>query len=432
MNHSIAKAIVTGISALGMATLGHAESFTVQLDGPMDPLYGIQNNSLHGKLTTCGYKLQSENHPGCTGNVWYGAWFDGPINPYKYNGNTYFQVPHSQNFRFNLPNHNWGDRLTWIIEPASFTAGYPEGALLSPPVKDTVESHYNMAHWIYSPYVVGSTIYGLTHHEWYPNTMPFGGKIVANSVPVWGIGWISSTNGGASWAMKPINYGAPSNADRLVIVPEPHSSTYTQEYGFAHPSNIVKEGIYYYAFVTSLSNKPGGVQERGVSIIRTSNLASATGWQFWNGSSWTTVNHGTYQGGSSTQQPYIFWKETANACTTLLAHNVRKHSPSGKWIVLGSASCFSNPYRATFTWIDNLSNPSLLDKTTAGQPRYPEFINQNGHSMPANKYVSFFNVDATVNSGDNYETIGNKPLLVGVDQSLEFISHQFLTITYTP
>lgn len=421
--------------ALGcyFASIAQSGTISISLDGPIAPLFGLNTNQFHGKMTSSGYKQQNEYAPQENPPIpSYGAWFDSPINPYKYGSDVYIQVANAQNFRLKLPPNppygHWADRTKWQLQPDN-----PGGAAIVPAQQDPDQSHYNMSNWIFSPYIQYPNIYGLTHHEWYPPSQLFWKStfLTGSFPPVWGIGWISSNDGGANWIMKPVNNNLPSNSARMVLIPEPWSSAYQgKHYGFAHPSNIVKEGSYYYAFVTSLQRK-GATDAIGVSMIRTTNLASPSGWQYWGGVSWITVNQNTYQGNNGPQQPYIFWQD-ATGCSHLYATNVRKHAESGKWIILGSEFCqpVNGFNQATFATLDSLANPNGLDRN--GQDTRPNWIDQKGNSLTSNIYYSFFDVSGVSNVGDNFEIVNNRPLLVVVDSGRESISHQFLTITYTP
>lgn len=430
---NLMKLAFTATVTCALSSIAHAGTISISMNGPVGPLFDIKLNQFHGKMTSNGYKQQNDSAPAENPPIpSYGAWFDSPVNPYKYGADVYFQVASAQSFRLKLPPNpphgHWADRSKWQLQP-----GTPSGATITPAQQDPDQSHYNMSNWIFSPYVQYPNIYGLTHHEWYPP-----GQLAWKSTyltgyfpPVWGIGWISSTDGGATWAMKPVNNNLPSNANRMVLIPEPWNTTYQgKHYGFAHPSNIVKEGSYYYVFVTSLQRK-GATDAIGVSMIRTTNLTSPTGWQYWGGSSWVTISQNTYQGNNGPQQPYIFWQGTTD-CPSLYATNVRKHAASGKWIIFGSEYCQPQAgfNQATFATLDSLANPSSLDRN--GQDIRPNWVDQKGNNLPSNIYFSFFDISGESYVGDNFEVVNDKPLFVLVDSGRDSISHQFLTITYTP
>jgi hypothetical protein len=327
------------------------------------------------------------------------------------------------------------------MDPASSTPS-GSGANVSPAQRDQLEVVYNNRNWIFSAYVVGNTIYGLTHHEWYRQPQTIGGipgfdsKDAAGNYKPWiaSIGWMKSTNGGASWEMKP----KTDYSSRLVVIPEPSSTGYASaQYGFMHPSNIVKEGTYYYFFASTENYRQvsGGQLNRraGVSLFRTNDLSTPLNWAYWNGSGWTTVNHNTYQGNNGPQQPYIFW-ERQDQCSHLYAMNVRKHVTSGKWITLGSKYCLpiepdgSFRYQAVFSWTSNLSNPIDLEKKDAAGNSVIDEVTQSGRSLLSNNYYSFFDGSGAAYVGNNYEFVGDNPILV-VTKDLSEYQHQYLTLS---
>jgi hypothetical protein len=392
---------------------------TIRLNGAMTPLFGILPNINHGWITDrCGF-VQGQTAPTTCGNAKpYRAWIDGPMNPYRYGGNTYFQIPHSENYRIKIPGNNWGDRTTWTMEGDTL-----------PSARDATESLYNNRHWLFSVRNVNGTLYGLTHHEWYMDRLTVGGVpgFLASNWWIASIGWAQSTNGGASWQMKPTSDGSR----RLVIVPQPSGSTSVRTtYGFAHPSNIVwdAKSAKYYAFFTAMNHSATGQAALGVVLFRTGNIAQPTGWEFWNGTGWTVVNHNTYQGNFGPQMPYVFWKDTTG-CSHLYAMNVRHHKYSGKWILLGSKWCTAQApnWEATFSWTIDLAKPTDLEKNLS------TVINPPGQSIIGRPYYSFFDTDGSAD--DNYQEIGNNPLLVSVARDYNVAEdqgryyHQFLTLT---
>lgn len=406
---------------LALFSASAAQAQTITLDGPLTHFFGIGPNANHGYMTNaCGFKHASANRTNCGVEASYGAWVDGPMNPYRMNGHTYFQVPHSENFRIKVPGNYWGDPTTWSMEGTAQT-----GAVMTPAQRDQDESHYNNRNWIFGVYNEQNTLYALTHHEWYPTATTIYGIPGFNPNPVqrWiaGIGWAKSADGGASWNLRPVNEGS----SRLVLVPQPSSSgPNVLTYGFMHPSNIVKEGAYYYAFTSTDNHGPNG-RLAGVALVRTSDLGSPVGWEYWNGSGWTPINHLTYQGNFGPQMPYVFWSKP-NDCSHLQVMNVRKHKGSGKWITLGSKWCLPRPpqgeefsFQAVYSWTQSLANPTDLEG-------HLQDVQQNGVSLLSNSYYSFFDVDGTAD--DNYQSVGDHPLLV-VTKDGNTYYHQFLTLS---
>jgi hypothetical protein len=374
-------------SSLNVASAAPA----ITLDGPMTEFFSLSNNP---------NEVYSE-----PGHHKYGAWVDGPMNPYKYGENTFFQIPHSEIFRIKVPGNDWGNPTAWTMEGAPLP-----GASITPPQRDTAESHYNNRNWMFSVYAQNGLLYGITHHEWYKcfasTTLP-GFK--CDDSPFWAtsIGWAKSSDGGSTWSMRPVSEGA----SRLIVAPEPSSSVQANsKYGFMHPSNVVKEGNYYYIFTSTVNYDHKLNESSGVALFRTDDISKPVGWQFWNGDGWTLIDHSVYQGNFGSQMPHVF-QSRPDDCNILYAMNVRQHRTSGKWIVLGSKWCLTPTtpggndfkYQAVFSWVNSLDNPRGLDNHWSD-------VQQNGFSLGYNCYYSFFDVDGSTD--DNYQSVGDNPLLV--------------------
>lgn len=70
--------------------------------------YGEPRIILNGNMDLWFDISKNINHT-YRGSRPYGVWIDGPMNPYRFANNTYFQIPHSENFRIKVPNHYWGE-----------------------------------------------------------------------------------------------------------------------------------------------------------------------------------------------------------------------------------------------------------------------------------------------------------------------------------
>lgn len=338
----------------------------------------------------------------------YGLWADGFPHPYKdASGNVYLPVPHSENFRFRIP--DWNNPDGWILEAPTLVSA-----------RNVSEGAYNNRHWIFGVWAEGNTVQGLAHHEWYPDTFTINGVGGFNEnvygLPTFNhkwtnaITWVGSSNGGASFTTK--NAG---NSTQCVLIPEPRGvQNRDHMYGFFHPTNIVKEGSYYYAaveqrslgaMVTPENGGPVGFSATsGVSLIRTSNLANSTGWQFWNGSSWTTVSHETYQGNLSSQQPYRFFQSTnhnfyvePNNFQSGMGHCIRKHTPSGKWVMFGFRGNLGGNFMG-YTTTDSLASPNFTPIVEVANTSNLIFL------APMGTYIGVFDPLA---AGQNYMEIGN-------------------------
>jgi hypothetical protein len=347
----------------------------------------------------------------------YGAWADGPLNPYRIGGDSYFQLPHSENYRIRIPQSQWGNRLSWSMDPDSSSSAYD-----SP--RERPESQYDFRHWIMGIWSSPGALVALTHHEWYTATTP-DGMFLGTDWWITGIGHLTMSQVTGRWSLTGANDFPTSK--RLILVPQP-SSTISNPglpknspfFGFAHPSNIVYSNGYYYAFTTAQS-LAGGTTARGVALARTSNVALAVDWQFWNGSSWTTVDHNTYQGnGNPGQSPYMFWANWEYG-GELAGMNVRQHI-SGRWLIVGRDQQVDRPLLVSST--ASLSNPIDLESSLQVVPvSFP-----SGSGKPV--YYSLFDPTATGAPGDlNYQMIGSTPLLVATMDDAASFYHQFLTLT---
>ncbi len=249
--------------------------------------------------TTCMDFSTNQWHGYVGGNTPYGLWVDGPLHPWRdAKGTPTFITGHSEGYRYNVLS-DWHNGHTWTNWNAGRHWNSP---------RDTVEGHYANRHWIVSPFARGSLVVGLTHHEFYQSSTTIGGVKGFNSHAhgfntrwVNGIGYVRSTNDGQAWTVpNPGDFGQNHHNVRCVLIPEPWSyQSIDTAYGFLHPSNIVQEGNYYYAFI-KVRNLPGNTTllDNGFTIIRTSNLDASVGWQFYNNANqWETVINGCIHAG---------------------------------------------------------------------------------------------------------------------------------------
>lgn len=357
----------------------------------------------------------------------YGVWPDGPPHPYRDgSGNVYLMIKHSESYRFAIP--NWNNPAGWSFQGPTFLS-----------TRDVVEGHYNNRHWVYGLWATGNTIYALTHHEWYNQTMTIEGYNGWNSlnyvVPAsenfnreWvnGIGHATSTNGGANYTIA-----ASNNSGRMVLIPEPWGIQQARHmYGFFHVSNVVKEGNYYYACVEqrSVVNPSSNTAICGMSLIRTLNIASPTGWEFWGGSSWIGVNHSSYQGNLSSQVPHRFFEMVNNfyeldnsdpvkrgaQTNSHMGQNLRFHVPSNQWMIFGFAGVSGQNFG--YSTSATLANPQFNTVVPISNPNPGLFY----------PYMSVFDEAAT---DQNYQNIGNNLTVLSSDTTYAEIRKWPLTIT---
>ena len=351
----------------------------------------------------------------------YGLWCDGPPYPYKNKaGDTYFNVCHSENYRFKVT--DWADGTKWTVS----------GPVYVTP-RETAESAYNNRTWLYGCHAIEDNVYALCHHEWYESMITVGGIKGFNSRGdnrdwINAVVWLKSTNGGASWSNWPT-----ANSERCVLIPEPSSvkPSLTCLYGFFHPSNIVKEGTYYYSFVDirTTTNTTGDVlSNSGICLIRTDDLTTPLGWEFWNGTGWTTISHSSYQGNSG-QLPFIFFASgSINPYETgpdvHMGQNLRYHVPTSKWIIFGSSGNIGFAYSTSST----LANPTFTTKTAVNLNSSVTGLNGGEFSTYGGRYVGVF--DPT-SSGQNFEFITGNKVTVVTTSDWSYYYHSTATISYT-
>lgn len=359
----------------------------------------------------------------------YGLFLDAPPYPYRDgSGTTYINLTHSENYRGRIP--SWSNPAGWVVEGPT---------LLS--ARDTIEGHYNNRQWMNGIYASGNNVYVLSHMEWYVDSFTAEGIPGFNVYGVWAgtpppaglfntkwvnaIGHFTSTNGGASYNITTSSL----DSRRCVLIPEPWAvQSQLWAYGFFHPSNIVKEGNYYYACIDQRSVVPEapGKNKCGVSMIRTSDITKSTGWEFWNGSSWETVNHNYYQGNISTQKPYMFFEAYENGYVTPLPNShmgqsLRFHTPSNLWIMFGF-SADKGPF--AYSTSPTLANPQWGGPYHITVPAG----SQENYVSAAGRYIAVFDENAT---DQNFRDIGNNITVMVARVDTSKIYKASLTIVST-
>lgn len=351
-----------------------------------------------------------------------GLFTDGPINPWKDDaGNTYINVPHSENYRYLIGNSSsttnpWSTPNSWTIEKDSifdsrqdYVANgntYHRGGNCS-------ETDYDNRIWLFGFWSFGKTVAAVAHHEWYSNcangynTLNDGNPTTFNTHWVNAISHLVSQDGGRTFLPKALKSG--SNSDRLVLIPEPKSvQNPAIMYGFFHPSNIVKEGDFYYAtaemrdFVGQRNSKGREVMTGGFILIRTRNVTQATGWEVYDAQkNWSAL--AGYQGNKG-QKPHIFFPmvtdpyETANNAGAI-AMNLRYHMDSKQWLAFGA-------YNGRYT---------ILKTASLSVPQFEENGIQNIEGMEASYpyYISVFDPNQYNDPSDlNYVNIGSRLMML--------------------
>lgn len=190
---------------------------------------------------------------------------DAPTAAYRLNGKTCIHLSNKDTYRM------CGSSLS-NLDSSSVKAVYHSPENLS-------AEKFDYQNWLFSPYVLddGSLI-ALAHSEWHdcwthPTNSPNycgkkqNGDVWANAVTLY-----KSTDSGDSW-------------NRIGIVERPELNLITFEnrraqgkminFGFFHPSNIIREGNRYYAFTLHIErDSVGRATKIGSVLLSTSNPRS--------------------------------------------------------------------------------------------------------------------------------------------------------------
>ena len=130
---------------------------------------------------------------------------------------------------------------------------------------DSDPSHYNNKEWLTGLYTLdGKTIYSLVHNEHESSTLSNWYNSITLAV---------SNDTGKTYS----HTSAPNHL--VASIPYQYSSGMGPA-GVFEPSNIIYHDGYYYVL---LHMESYGVQETGVSIMRTENLSDPTSWEVWDG-----------------------------------------------------------------------------------------------------------------------------------------------------
>lgn len=342
-------------------------------------------------------------------NKAYGLWADGPAVPFRAdNGLTFFFCPSQQNYRIYVPNNKWDGTETFTVNPASPVFASPNTG---------VEAHYDHRMWIFGHWVEGANVWAIGHHEWYAFRETIAGKPGYNaSTPAhkWVTSpiWMKSTDRGQSFATKAYTPPGSFGFDRLYLTPEGWS-LYEHDtlYGWQHPSNIVKEGDYWYAFLDA-NNLLAGEEllTVGFSLIRWSDLDDTSTVQFWNGTNWQDRVIGAYAGNEGLAQPHVFFPVSGhNPYNTgprndRMAQALRWHTPTQQWLLFGFTGMVAGGF--CYTRSKTLANPRF---EANGREMISLAGGGTGSDYIGNRYISVFDPSS---SDQNYTDMGNTAVVV--------------------
>ena len=307
-------------------------------------------------------------------------------------GNQFAIVPNAQNFRFNVGEYGNGHSFTNL-----------ERVLDS--AYDTTDQHFNYMNWLHGCWAEGHVVHAVGHHEEHEDTVLVNGLRRPNPAPKFhergprGIKWYRSDDLGLHWHQQ-----RDVGSARMIVVPQPwHIERQNFAYGWAAPTNIVKEGGYYYFSAISLRKVKGKI---GISLFRMSDLDDVNSMQFYNANKqWESRNPDpdAYQGNLSLQQPYIFFQGRAN--TARASSAIRYHGPTKQWLMFGVAAG-DLVYSRSATLADPQFEASGHDLIKI-HPAAPD----TGQDYTALPYINVFDPHYDV-TDQNMMTIGNDPMLV--------------------
>lgn len=384
-----------------------SEIASIVTSGAPASLISISGNGNHDTMDSSGRAV--------------GFWSDGPCVSYKGgDGNHYAIFPHSENFRMTVP--NWTSGGTWTGLTNCYNSPRTAG-----------EGQYANRIWIFGTYATGNTVYALGHMEWYQTRTTGDTDVQWGTLDGWnGYApakrqvmspiWLKSTDNGATWAIK------PTGGDRTVLKPEPWATQSRDTfYGFRHPSNIMHEDGYYYAFLDYLS-LPGSTNllNQGFCAVRTNDLESSTNWEYWNGSGWTANNRSSYQGNLATQQPHQFFGTTGwdpytdQPPTCRMAQALCWHVPTEQWLLFGFRSDVAGFF--CYSRSKTLANPRWEQN---GATIISLGAGDSGSNYIGARYISVFDENAT---DQNLRQIGNNPICITAENDRTGFRYNRLTI----
>lgn len=356
-----------------------------------------------------------------------GLWMDGPPHPWKdHLGNTYVNIPHSENYRFLIGNslsaaNPWNNSASWKVETTSIfdsRKNYIKNGKTFHRGGNCTESEYDNRIWLYGFWSTGINISALAHHEWYAHCL--NGYNTLNDNPqlfnrdwVNGVLHLNSSDGGKTFLPLPLS-NSSANSLRLVIVPEPHNIQSPQAmYGFFHPSNIVKEKDYFYA-TAEIQNFNGAKNSQGKELItegfvliRTKDVTSSLNWELFDENrKWTVMVRG-YQGNFG-QKPYIFFPSINDPYskqdnTGFSAGNLRYHKGTHLWFAIGTLE----------------GKYTILQSETMADPQFDikPHITVEGLDSTFPHYITAFDSKQYQDPTDlNYMTIGNELVVLHMKQ----------------
>lgn len=315
-----------------------------------------------------------------------------------------------------------------------------------------VEANYDNRSWIFGMWSNnGLNFSALTHHEYYPSGFWGGGTLFKDCKDdgthpeVSSVGFMTSATGAQSFLplpYAPYEITGLSNSQRNIMTPQAWNDAWGEwtDYGFFHPSNIVQEGLYYYALVgigvrdgnfvfdSATQNDPAhwtSTINAGFAMVRTTNPLQATTWQVYTDAGWADIVKSTYQGGSG-QAVKMFLTQYAQSPYSVppsggenMTYTLTKITPNGKWLASGISYQGSPPaysYSVAYAQSTSLAAPGWEPGGIDPQWYWPILTDGNVSGfvrLTAGMYPSL--VDPTA-SGYTPQEIGVSPSIASPNQ----------------
>jgi hypothetical protein len=431
------KSLQLDLSVLLLCTLGLSASACAQAVSSASasnsspatkPPAQISGISLVGKpiivFDHLNKKRPADELPDSQVTAWKNA--DGTVN---------LTIPHSEDYRMQGPNLEHLKMDLHKIFSSDTQAS------------DIVENHYNYYHWFLAPYTLdGTTIYVLTHTEWYACLLVGDCGTGNNQINSWETSNNSlvSTDGGASWSLNGVDekHLIAAAGDHWTGSEELKLRVYREALnhsGLFIPTRLIKEGDYYYSIgfevhrnfsELNLQTDQAPIDKYGYVLIRTKEISNPKGWEAWvGGSTFDAISKGDYtpflpqQSGSAlnASQPQIIFDVNAQAYIAIFT----------LWGNNGPIYYMTTSSLATPSWSDAQVIAGTADFHP--DPRSPSEPCNTG--FWSNNYVS----DLDTNSaGMNFEfTSGSpwlfyvvNPAICGGDNLARDVYRAQLTVSY--
>ncbi len=247
----------------------------------------------------------------------------------------------------------------------------------------------------------GTVVDGLVHHEYQANSHP-GRCRFPDYMQCWfnTVLAVRSADGGATFTKlaQPVVASAPFQQDW----------DQGRHRGFFNPSNIVSDGRFFYAFV-STTGWPG--QGAGVCLFRTRNPDEDGSWRAFDGSDFTIRYPDPYVTGASSPKPCV-----PLAPFPAPIGSVSRQRGSGLWLAMFQAARDTGSFPVSGIYVSasrNLLDWSAPRLLMQGTTNYEDPCSSGGRVLA---YPALVDPDAT---GRNFDDVGSRALLLYTSEKVD-------------